>query len=309
MPESELFVILNPHAGKGQARKLEEKVRFCLSRGERKVILMRTEEEHEAERLAWEATMDGRKSIIAAGGDGTVNEVINGMIKASLEMESTPPVLGVIPIGRGNDFAWGMGIPTDVEEACTIAFAGKTKMIDVGKVYGGKYPDGRYYVNGLGVGFEPLVNFIASDFKRLSGAPSYAVALLKLLAKYPKPYRVEITYDGRQRIVWTQQISVSNGRRMGSMFLMGPDALFDDGYFDVMWAKRPVSRRKVIPVIISFLKGTQLKRDDFKMVRTKKFSVVAKRGLLPIHVDGEEISRGCTEFSTEILEGILPVFV
>jgi diacylglycerol kinase (ATP) len=105
MPESELFVILNPYAGKGQARKLEEKVRFSLSRGERKVVLIRTEEEHEAERLAWEATMDGRKSIIAAGGDGTVNEVVNGMIKASLEMGTPPPVLGVIPIGRGNDFA------------------------------------------------------------------------------------------------------------------------------------------------------------------------------------------------------------
>ncbi len=267
MPESELFVILNPHAGKGQARKLEEKVRFSLSRGERKVVLIRTEEEHEAERLAWEATMDGRKSIIAAGGDGTVNEVVNGMIKASLEMGTPPPVLGVIPIGRGNDFAWGMGLPLDLEEACTVAFAGKTKMIDVGKVYGGKYPDGRYFVNGLGIGFEPLVNFMASDFKRLSGAPSYILALLKMLARYPKPYRVEITYDGKQRIVWTQQLSISNGRRMGSLFLMGPDAVFDDGFFDVMWAKRPVSRRKIIPF---FCEGNKIKTTGFQDGADKK---------------------------------------
>ncbi len=253
MAGRELFVILNPHAAKGRAEKQGDLIKTLLSQDGNHVELVYTKKGEGAEMLAWQATCERRDAIIAAGGDGTVNEAVNGMLKAAAEKQLPVPSLGVIPIGRGNDFAWGMQIPKSLKEACSTILKGTKRTIDAGIVYGGKYPEGRYFVNGLGVGFEPLVNFLASDFKHVSGTPSYVFALIRILMNYPAPYSVELTLDGETQKLQTQQLSICNGRRMGSAFLMGPDALFfDDGLFDVVYANAPVPSWKLVPLALTF---------------------------------------------------------
>ncbi len=308
MAEKELFVILNPHAAKGRAKKQADMIKHILSQGGNHVELVYTKEGEGAEHLAWQATKEKRDVVIAAGGDGTVNEVVNGMIKASSELSLPVPSLGVVPIGRGNDFAWGMQIPKSLDTACKTIQKGKTRVIDAGIVYGGKYPEGRYFINGLGVGFEPLVNFLASDFKHVSGTPSYVFALIRILINYPEPYSVSLTMDGTTQHLQTQQLSICNGRRMGSAFLMGPDAIFDDGLFDVVYANAPVPSRKLVPLALTFFKGGQVKRKEFSVARVKEISLVSSDYPMPVHVDGEEISKGCMEFSVRLMERILPVF-
>lgn len=308
MQDNELFVILNPHAAKGKAKKQEDMIRTLLGAGGKEVVLYHTEIGNGAERVAFQAAMDGRKVIIAAGGDGTVNEVANGILKAVTLHNIPSPALGVIPIGRGNDFAWGMQIPKPVKEACEVILAGKTRVIDAGVTYGGNYPEGRFFVNGQGVGFEPLVNFLASDFKHVSGTPSYVFALIRILIHYPAPYTVELTLDDQVLNLQTQQLSICNGRRMGSAFLMGPDALFDDGYFDVVYANAPVPSKRMVPLALTFLSGKQVKQKEFSVARVKKLVMKSSDFAMPVHVDGEEISKGCMEFRTELLESILPVF-
>ncbi|MDK2859564.1 MAG: hypothetical protein PWP25_750 [Sphaerochaeta sp.] len=308
MADRELFVILNPHAAKGRANKQGELIKTLLAQDGNHVELVYTKKGEGAEKLAWQATCERRDAIIAAGGDGTINETVNGMLKAAAEKQLPVPNLGVIPIGRGNDFAWGMQIPKSLTEACSIILQGTKRTIDAGIVYGGKYPEGRYFVNGLGVGFEPLVNFLASDFKHVSGTPSYVFALIRILINYPPPYSVELTLDGRTQKLQTQQLSICNGRRMGSAFLMGPDALFDDGLFDVVYANAPIPSWKLVPLALTFFKGGQVKHKEFSVSRVKQVQMVSSDHPMPVHVDGEEISKGCMEFSVKLLEAILPVF-
>ncbi len=308
MSETELYVILNPHADKGRARRREQQIVDIFARDGHKVVVAYTEQGTGASELARKAALEGRNTIVAAGGDGTVNEVCDGVLKALSEQDIEKPSVGIIPIGRGNDFAWGMGIPKDIEKACALILKGNKRLIDVGLAVGGKYPQGKYFVNGLGVGFEPLVNFIASDFKHVTGTPSYVLALIKILIHYPDPYDVELTLDGKVLRLKTQQVSICNGRRMGSAFLMGPDALFDDGYFDVVFAKEPVPSNKLVPIALTFFKGGQVKLPQFQVVRAKSIKMVSFDNPLPVHVDGEEISKGCMAFSVELFPSILPVF-
>jgi len=96
---------------------------------------------------------------------------------------------------------------------------------------------------------------------------------------------------------------------MGSAFIMGPDALFDDGFFDVVFTNKPVKSSRLLSIALRFFKGTQVKLPIFSVVRAKSVKLVSESSLMPVHVDGEEISKGCKQFSTELLPSILPVFV
>ena len=96
--------------------------------------------------------------VVAAGGDGTLNEVLNGLMCASTSQDDRP-ALGTIPIGRDNDFSFGMDVPHDIEAVCQLLASGECRPIDVGLVKGGDYPEGRYFGNGVGIGFDAVVGF------------------------------------------------------------------------------------------------------------------------------------------------------
>ncbi len=309
MSGKKLFIVMNPHAAKGRGVARKKEIVSLFSSGNCDATVVFTEKGVGASSLAYQATIEGWQTIVAAGGDGTVNEVVDGILRAMTEKKLPAPSLGVLPIGRGNDFAWALKIPKNLKQAVDLIIAGKSRIIDAGITYGGNYPKGRYFINGQGMGFEPLINFVASDFKHVSGTLSYILALIKILVDHPDPYQVQITLDGETRSYTTQQLSICNGRRMGSAFIMGPDALLDDGYFDVVFANRPVKNSQLLWIALKFFKGTQVKLPIFSVVRAKTIKVVSENKPMPVHVDGEEISKGCAQFSTQILPAILPVFV
>ena len=309
MSGKKLFILLNPHAAKGKGMARKREIVNLFSKGGHDATVVFTEKGLGASSLAYKATIEGWQTIIAAGGDGTVNEVVDGILRAVSEKNILSPNVGILPIGRGNDFAWAMGIPTDLTKAVDLIIAGKTRLIDAGITYGGNYPQGRYFVNGQGMGFEPLINFVASDFKHVSGTLSYILALIKILVDHPDPYQVKLTLDGETHSFTTQQLSICNGRRMGSAFIMGPDALLDDGFFDVVFANQPVKSSRLLWIALKFFKGTQVNLPIFSVIRAKSIKLVSENKPMPVHVDGEEISKGCVQFSTELLPSILPVFV
>ena len=309
MSDKKLFILLNPHAAKGKGIARKKEILDLFREGGYEATVVMTEKGIGASTLAYQATLEGWPTIIAAGGDGTVNEVVDGILRAVTEKQIPAPNLGVLPVGRGNDFAWGMGIPLNLKKASDLITAGKTRTIDAGITYGGNYPQGRYFINGQGMGFEPLVNFIASDFKHVSGTLSYVLALIKILIAHPDPFHVQMTLDDKTTYVETQQLSICNGRRMGGAFLMGPDALFDDGYFDVVFSNRPIKNSRMLFIALKLFKGTQVKLPVFSVVRAKSVKLVSENNPMPVHVDGEEISKGCAQFTTQLLPSILPVFV
>ncbi len=291
-----LLIILNPNAAKGGALKHRQAIEEYFASRDIPYKLVLTKQPLDGIEIAKKGTLEGYKTVVAAGGDGTLNEVVDGITRGMREGEIKPedsPVVGQIPIGRGNDFAFAAHIPRKVEEACALIAEGKWYPTDYGELFGGKFPEGRCFINGVGVGVEPTVNFIASDFKRVGGMLSYFLAFIKMLKRFPLPVKLNIKSAEKTFEVESQQLSICNGRRMGSAFIMGPNAIIDDGKLDIVYANGPIKRRSILKYVFKFFSGTQLKTERFSQFLTTEITVEANGDLLPVHCDGEEVSRGC----------------
>jgi len=297
-PINDIKIILNPAAAKGKAGRAIPSIRKIMDLHNLSYDLEVTKEIWYASRAAEEAARQGYAIVVAAGGDGTCNEVINGLMsyRSSEAGKDNTTAFAVLPIGRGNDFAYSLGISKSLNEAIKLIKEGKQKKIDVAKVYGGDCPEGRYFINGLGIGFEPLVNLTASRYKRISGVLSYVVAVIQIMRNYPEAIPVLLQYGEKNSVknISTQQISICNGRRMGGAFLLGPDAVLDDGKLDLCYVNRPVSGSTILYLVTRFFRGTQ-KRHSFVssdlvgdiVIKTKD----GEKGLV-CHIDGEMITTG-----------------
>ena len=210
------------------------------------------------------------------------------------------PALGVLSVGRGNDFAFSMDIPADLEDGCKTLAADQRRSIDIGRVEGGLYPEGRYFGNGVGIGFDAVVGFEALKLKRLHGFPSYLVAALKTIFLYFQAPQVKITFDDQAIELPALMVSIMNGRRMGGGFMMAPGGLSDDGLLNVCIAHQ-VSRPQIFSLIAKFMSGTQDAHPAIQRVHTQKLRVTALQGVLPAHADGETLCTDGTELTLELL--------
>ena len=292
-------IIVNPTAGRGTGEQAIPQIKRILSGYGLDFDLVRTEGPWHAADLAQEAVAAGYDGVVAAGGDGTANEVLNGLMRAKQSGAGACP-MGILCVGRGNDFAYGMGIPTDLETGCHALAQGQRRAMDVGRVVGGLYPAGRYFGNGVGIGFDAVVGFEALKMTRLHGFPSYLVAVLKTVFLYYKAPLVAIEYDGQTIRQSSLMISVMNGQRMGGGFMMAPEGQPDDGLFDLCIA-RQVSRARIFGLIPHFLKGTQATQEPIRTGRTRRVVVTAVEGVLPAHADGETLCTDGRRLELELL--------
>lgn len=283
------LVILNPAAGKGSAGEHEPIVRRLLDESGLDYRLEHTEGPMHAARFAREAVDRGYDVVVAAGGDGTCNEIVNGLME--LPNPAERPALGVLCIGRGNDFAFGAGIPHDLEEGVRTLAAGRRRRLDVGRLNGCGVLDPRYFCNGIGVGFDTIVGLEAAKMKHVGSFIGYILGALKTILTFPEPPTVRLTYDGTELNQQATQISIMVGRRMGGAFYMCPHSLSDDGELDLCVAGR-VGRATMVSLFLKFLKGTQEESPDIATGRSKDFDLAAVEGKLLVHADGETI---CTE--------------
>jgi len=282
--------IVNPVSGRGAGEKAIPLLEQSLQALNFDYDLVVTQCPWHACELALQAAEAGSDAVIAVGGDGTANEVINGLMQARLKGIKTP-ALGVLCVGRGNDFAFGMGIPATVVEGIQVLKDDFRKMIDVGLVEGGLYPQGRYFGNGVGIGFDAVVGFEALKLAPLSGFPSYIVAALKTIFLYFNAPLVKIQLDNETLEQPALMVSVMNGRRMGGGFMMAPESQTGDGKLDVCIVGQ-VSRAGISVLIPRFMQGTQQGHPAVRFARTGTISVSAIEGKLPAHSDGETL---CTE--------------
>ncbi len=299
------MLVYNPTAGKGNAGKILSRVQNLLGERGFDSDLVLTEGVGHAQRLGEQAVEAGCDLVVAAGGDGTVNEVINGLMSPALNGRKRP-ALGVLPVGRGNDFAFGMGIPQELVPACEILAHGQRRRIDIGRVSGGDYPDGRYFGNGVGLGFDTVVGFEAAKMTWLHGGASYLVAVIRTIFKYAKAPVYEVTLDDgvlRQPFL---MVSVMNGRRMGGSFMMAPDSDPSDRAFDLCLAGQ-VSQLRILPLASTFISGKQVNDPAVSMRRSRKITIRAIEGSIPAHADGETICTAGEELSIEIFPGALDV--
>lgn len=300
-------IIANPAAGKGSAQKMIPLIEQRLRSYHLDFDLAFTKGPWHAAQLAQEAAETGYDVIVPAGGDGTCNEVLNGLMACR---NSARPALGVICIGRGNDFAFGAGLPTGWEGGCRALAHGIRSAIDVGRVSsapgaGACLNEGRYFGNGLGIGFDALVNVQASK-TRLSGFLGYTVAALRtILLQFNAPL-VEIICDQTRLTQPSLMISVMNGRRMGGGFLMTPESANNDAALDLCVAHK-VIRATILMMIPRFMKGTQGGHPAVRFMKGKRVSVRSLDGPLPIHVDGETVCLDAHHLEIEVIPGAVNV--
>lgn len=293
------LLIINPNASKGKGKNKAKKIKDIFSAHGKECTIAYTSGKGHAEKLAKSGVESGFRTIIAAGGDGTVNEVINGIMRAKGHERAR---MGIIPVGRGNDFAWVAGIPKKTKDAVNLIMNGEAKSTDVGFAKGTDREKGRYFLNGMGFGFEPLVNFRAQDYKHLNGMASYVAAFIHILFNPPKGYELSVKIDDEEFSLTTQQFSANNGRRMGSSFLMTPLAEIDDGLLDFMYTKKIFKGFEIIKMAFRFFKGAMVKdKDNFGYGKAKRVEISSVKDLIVSHIDGEEFSRKGKHFEIEIL--------
>jgi diacylglycerol kinase (ATP) len=291
------LVVLNPVAGKGKAAERIPEIEALLAGAGIDYELRVTQGVWHAAELARGAGAEGFDVVVAAGGDGTSNEVINGLMLAG-ERGEPLPALGGLSIGRGNDFAYGAGIPGSLGPCVEALAAGVERPLDVGRLVGGDFPQGRYFGNGIGVGFDTIVGLEAAKLRHVHGFMAYVIGALRTLALFPAAPLVRFEHDGGAIEQASHQISIMNGRRMGGTFFMAPDADDRDGLLDFCIAGR-LTRRDMLALMLRYMKGEQAGHPKIRMGRSARYAISAPRGGLVVHADGETI---CVNGSSLVVE-------
>ncbi len=304
MPKKTVFIV-NPIAGRGAGLIATNELKTLAENAELDYKLVMTTEIGHAIRLAQENAADGAEVVVAVGGDGTANEVLNGLMLAR-QAGLGSPAMGVIGVGRGNDFAFGVGVPAGLEIGYQILTQGKKQSMDVGFVRGGLYPGGRFFGNGVGIGFDAVVGFEAAKLKKLHGFANYLVAALRTMFLYYRAPLVRIELDNDMVKLPALMVSIMNGRRMGGGFMMAPQSKIADGLFDLCIVGQ-VSRMGILGLIPQFTKGTQAGHPKVSMRQSRLVKVTAEHGSLPAHADGETLCTEGETLSLELLPGAIEI--
>ena len=298
---SPIKIILNPVAGRGYGAKVESELRQHLEAEGVDFDLVRTDGPWHAAELAEQAANDGFEIVVAAGGDGTTNEVVNGLMAAS--QNGLSGTLGVIPVGSGSDFANNVGIPAGLQDACRRLASGQTRTVDVCRVtVQDQRP--RYFDNTVNVGFGGIVTVEALKVKRLRGMALYLPVVLKTVFLAQNP-RVTVEYDDQVLALPAVMICVGNGPREGGGFFCTPHAQPDDGLLDVCIV-REIGRVAMLGLVPHFMKGTHVGREPVTMVRARRVTISSPDDLVA-HMDGEVLCTDAHRIACEILPQRLQV--
>lgn len=292
------LIIFNPHANGSRALRAEQCVRRLFQDAGVTWELIHTRRSGHATALAARAAADGWHAIVVAGGDGTINEVVNGLFHQ--ESAGVLPI-GIIPIGSGNDFVKSLSLPIgDVEAAVRRIIDGRPQPVDVGRV------NSHYFVNGVGWGLDGAVALETRRAPRLHGFARYLWAVLKVIRRY-RTAHVRIEIDGRPIDEDAIMIAITNGPCHGGGFWICPHAQSTDGRLDVCVA-RPMRPLQLIPLIYSTTRGTHV---GHPKIWFETGRVIELQGdiSLPAHADGEILGTALSRLRVEVIPGGLQVLV
>ena len=299
-------MIYNPQADRGRSYQIAGDL-HQLSNEWGGADWIGTEYPGHAVELAHSAAQAGYGTVVALGGDGTVHEVVNGLMQVE---KSRRPRLGVVPIGSGNDFAGGVGVLRDPSSAIGRIFKdGQAKTIDVGNI---KDASGRveYWCNVVSIGFDAAINIQSRNIPWLHGFWMYlAATLLTIVLKYERPL-LDVEIDGIKTTGRFLMLTMGNGTREGGGFRTTPDAVMDDGLLDYLLVD-PISRLGMLRLIPEVMRGTHGRFPEVPLGRFHSVRLRSDRAL-PIQADGEMFApyaANIREVSVEILPSALQIIV
>ena len=273
-------IILNPMARHGAGRRIRHAIERELDRRRVQYDIVQTERPGHARELASDAARAGVRLIVAAGGDGTVHEVANGILTAAVNGTS----LGVLPIGTGNDFVKMVPGAASRTAALDALAAGSTVRVDVGRA---SWDDRvEYFTNAMGTGIDVEVVRQLRRSRYLPGGATYVAALVRALVRY-RPMDVAMEIDGRTVRRRIMNLAVCNGTSIGGAFRICPEARADDGLFDVCLVdEMPVLRNALM--VPRVLRGTHTRRHGVTMDRGAAVHLsLVEGGPLLFQLDGE----------------------
>ena len=305
-------LLINPISGRGKGRKLAETLHDHLNESGVTCELHYTRAPLEAIDIV-RALADRHDRILVAGGDGTWCEAVNGVMLAGRR-----PVLGLIPIGTGNDFAKMLSYGNDWHAACKAIAGGRTRSVDIGRcryslsrepvtesAERGAGSTCRYFANGAGIGFDAQVSREARRIRYLHGNAVYLLAVARtLLLSYATPH-VTIEHDKGTLQQTITLIAAANGRCYGGAFHIAPDARIDDGYLELVCA-RGLGRLHILGLLPKVLRGRHIDSPAVTTLRTRKV-VIRSEVPLPVHLDGEVLTEEATQLEIDLLPSALKV--
>ena len=284
-------LVVNPSAGGGRAGRVLPDVRGELDRLGIEHRVEQTRSLEHAGELAIAATAAGEVTA-TLGGDGLISAVA-GALKHSTG------VIGVLPGGRGNDFARVLGIPLDPVAACAVLAANVVRELDLGVV------NDRTFISIASCGFDSDANRIANETKLVRGNLVYAYGALRALAGW-RPARFEVTLDGREpRLLRGYTVAVANSGAYGGGMLMAPSASLDDGTLDVVMVEH-VPKLRFLRLLPTVFKGEHVRQRSVHVSRAREVVVAADRPFT-MYADGDPIAE--LPATVGVLPGAVKVIV
>ena len=295
----EAVLIVNPTAGRGAAGRRVPEIRRLLGAAGRDWAWHYTRARGDATRLAREAALGGTKRVIAVGGDGTLHEVVNGIL-------GTGATAGLIPFGTGNDFARGVGLFGSLETACRAAAGDTVRQIDVGVIEGSSTEGERHFLVLAGTGYDArTAQTVNAGIRHLSGALAYVWGAILTLRTF-EPFALTLTLDGDPpRRLQAMFASFANVATTGGGMKIAPGAVPDDGCLDICLVGA-VSKATLLYQLTQVFGGKHVGHPAVSMLRARTIHVDADPPQ-PLLIDGEV--HGTTPATIRLLPGILPFLV
>lgn len=291
------FVILNPYSNRWKAGKAKPDLIAALDRAGFAYELVESERVGHAAQLARQAVQEGYAPMIAAGGDGTIGEVLNGLYQANPDGVLGP--LGIIPLGTANDLVNNLGLPGDLAGAVAAIQGGKTRRIDIGKV------NDWVFHNNSAIGLEPVVSIYNVRLTWLRGVIRYLVAAV--LAIMDKPtWQMTIRWDGGQYEGPVSLVSVGNCPVTGGMFRMAPDAIPTDGKLTFVRGFAP-TRRKLFSLLPRAISGAFVHDPAVEQNHATEIEILCDPPT-PLQSDGEVRADALTKIRYRVLPARLDIF-
>lgn len=294
-------IILNPYAGRWLAQAKKDELEVALKDAGLAYELDVTSGPGNAIELARQAVSQGFNPIIAAGGDGTYSEVVNGIAVANGNDGSI--TFGVIPLGSANDLVDNLNLPKDIPAAVQVIADGHTRMIDLCQV------NDRYFDNNAAIGLEPYITLIQQRLKRLKGSFRYMTATLLGVKDKPQ-WNMSLEWEGGSYDGPVTLVTVGNSPRTGGVFYMTPHADPFDGLLTFVHGFMP-TRRKILTLLPRTMnpgEGSYVEHPDIHEISSPWLKVSSEQPT-PAHADGEIFSEQIHDLEYRVIPQSLPILM
>lgn len=294
-------VILNPYAGRWKAQARKEELQAALREADLDFELDVTDGPGHAIELSRQAVAQGFNPVIAAGGDGTYSEVVNGIASANGNDGSV--AFGVIPLGSANDLVDNLKLPTEIHAAVQVIADGHTRMMDLCKV------NDHFFDNNAAIGLEPYITLIQQRIKRLKGSFRYLTATLLGVKDKPQ-WDMSLEWQGGEYTGPITLVTVGNSPRTGGIFYMTPHADPFDGLLTFVYGFMS-TRRKILSLLPRTMKpgeGSYVEHPAIHEISSPWLKVSSKQPT-PAHADGEVFSEQIHDLEYRVLPQSLPILM